>query len=115
MNFVDNVAILAIENCLLRPLEHIFTGQTVVGMDEDQIREIATEPANIQKDRKGLNGELKKLLAGRQTLSAFSTDGSSLLAPPILGIKLLHNDLGEDKLTYIFNRTVSHWSQGSNQ
>jgi hypothetical protein len=34
-------------------------------MDEDQVREIATEPANIQKDRKRLNEELRKLLAGR--------------------------------------------------
>jgi hypothetical protein len=57
-------AILAIENCLLRPLEHIFTSQTVVGIDEDQVRVIAIEPANIQKDRKRLNEELRKLLAG---------------------------------------------------
>lgn len=103
MTFVDNVAILAIENCLLRPLEHIFTGQTVLGIHEDQIREIATEPASIQKDRKRLNEELKKLRAGRQTLNAFSSDGSSLRAPPILGIKLplklLHNDLRADNLT----------------
>lgn len=86
MTFVDNVAILAIENCLLFPLEHIFTGKTVLDMDDQQIREIAAEPLNIQKDRERLNGELKKLRKGRQTLNAFSIADSSTRARPILGM-----------------------------
>jgi hypothetical protein len=63
--FVDNVAILAIKNCLLCPLEHIFPGKTVLGMDDQQIREIAEEPLNIQKDREGLDEELERLRKGR--------------------------------------------------
>lgn len=86
MTFVDNVAILAIENCLLCPLEHIFTGKTVLGMDDQQIQEIAAEPSNIQKDRERLNEELEKLRKGRQTLNAFSIADSSLRSRPILGI-----------------------------
>ncbi|OQE12350.1 hypothetical protein PENVUL_c001G04109 [Penicillium vulpinum] len=81
---VDNVAILAIENCLLCPLEHIFTGKTVLNMDDQQIQEIAAEPSNIQKERERLNEELEKLRKGRQTLNAFSTADSSLRARPIL-------------------------------
>ncbi|KGO66031.1 Dynamin [Penicillium italicum] len=84
VTFVDNVAILAIENCLLCPLEHIFTGKTVLDMDDQQIREIAAEPLNIQKDRERLNEELEKLRKGRQTLNAFSIADSALRARPIL-------------------------------
>ncbi|CAG8900109.1 unnamed protein product [Penicillium egyptiacum] len=84
VTFVDNVAILAIENCLLYPLEHIFTGKTVLDMDDQQIQEIAAEPSNIQKDRERLNEELEKLRKGRQTLNAFSIADSSLRARPIL-------------------------------
>lgn len=86
MTFVDNVAILAIENCLLCPLEHIFTGKTVLDMDDQQIQEIAAEPPNIQKDRERLNEELGKLRKGLQTLNAFSMADSLLRARPILGI-----------------------------
>ncbi|QQK43428.1 Dynamin [Penicillium digitatum] len=84
VTFVDNVAILAIENCLLCPLEHIFTGKTVLGMDDQQIQEIAAEPSNIQKDRERLNEELKKLRKGRQTLNAFSIADSLLRGRPVL-------------------------------
>jgi cell division protein FtsB len=86
VTFVDNIAILAIENCLLCPLEHILTGKTVLSMDDQQIREIAAEPSNIQKDRERLNAELEKLRKARQTLNAFSTADSSLRARPILGM-----------------------------
>ncbi|KAJ5524676.1 hypothetical protein N7494_011326 [Penicillium frequentans] len=85
VTFIDNVAILAIENCLLRPLEHIFTGQTVLDLDDNKICKIAAEPVTTQRDRERLTGELEKLRKGRQALSAFSADGSSLRAPPILG------------------------------
>ncbi|KAJ5992682.1 Dynamin GTPase [Penicillium sp. IBT 35674x] len=86
VTFVDNIAILAIENCLLRPLESIFTGQTVLDLDDNEIRKIAAEPSTTQRDRERLNKELEKLRKGRQALNAFSADGSSLRAPPILGI-----------------------------
>ncbi|KAJ5360681.1 Dynamin [Penicillium concentricum] len=86
VTFVDNIAILAIENCLLCPLEHIFTGKTVLSMNDQQIGEIAAEPSNIRKDRERLNEELKKLRKGNQTLNASSAADSSLRPRPILGL-----------------------------
>ncbi|KAJ5140702.1 hypothetical protein N7448_004110 [Penicillium atrosanguineum] len=80
VTFTDNIAILAIENCLLRPLGQIFTGQTIIDMDDAQIKGIAAEPISVELDRNRLNEELSKLKAGRQTLSAFRIDGPSL--PP---------------------------------
>lgn len=69
---------LAIENCLLRPLERIFTSQTIFDMDDAQVQRIAGEPSNVQLDRQRLTGELNKLIKGKQTLSAFNMDTPSL-------------------------------------
>lgn len=101
MTFVDNVAILAIENCLLCPLEHIFTGKTVLEMNDEQIRQIAGEPSNIQKDRERLNEELEKLRKGRQTLNAFVIADSSLRARPILGTYIPYTGTWNHRLTEI--------------
>lgn len=85
MTFVENVAILAIENCLLSPLEDLFSSQTVVGMDDDQIQKVAAEPSETQKERTRLNEELDKLRRGRDTLDAYRPEETSLPKPPILG------------------------------
>ncbi|KAL4908490.1 P-loop containing nucleoside triphosphate hydrolase protein [Aspergillus multicolor] len=71
VTFVDNVATLAIENCLLEPLQHIFTSQTINGMDESQIHELAAEPSFVNKERMRLSKELDKLRAGMRTFNVF--------------------------------------------
>jgi hypothetical protein len=55
-------------------------------MEDAQIQSIAAEPPNVELDRKRLNEELNKLNAGRQTLSAFSTDGPSMPTRPVFGM-----------------------------
>ncbi|KAE8143529.1 P-loop containing nucleoside triphosphate hydrolase protein [Aspergillus pseudotamarii] len=85
VTFVDNVATLAIENCLLSPVEHIFTSQTVNNMDDQQIRELAAESSHVQQDRQRLDQELKRLQAGLDTFNIFSTESSALQRPPIFG------------------------------
>ncbi|CAG8028979.1 unnamed protein product [Penicillium salamii] len=69
VTFVDNIAILAIENCLLSTLEQIFTGRTVINMDDQQVQEIAAEPSHIQVERERLNEELEQLRKARRTLN----------------------------------------------
>ncbi|KAE8368347.1 P-loop containing nucleoside triphosphate hydrolase protein [Aspergillus caelatus] len=85
VTFVDNIATLAIENCLLGPVEHIFTSQTVNNMDDQQIRELAEESSHVQQDRQRLGQELKRLQAGLDILNIFSTESSALQRPPIFG------------------------------
>lgn len=85
MTFVDNVATLGIENCLLDPLQRIFTSQVVNNMDDDQIRELAMEPPYIHEERQRLGRELDKLQAGLRALSVFNTQKPSLGNPPLLG------------------------------
>ena len=57
----------------------------MIDMDSEQIRSIAAEPKNVEIDRKRLNEELEKLYVGRQTLTAFNTDGFSLPPRPDFG------------------------------
>ncbi|KAL4994064.1 P-loop containing nucleoside triphosphate hydrolase protein [Aspergillus recurvatus] len=81
LTFVDNVAVLGIENCLLYPLQHIFTGQVVNNMGDSQIQNLAAEPSYVTEERKRLSQELEKLEAGLRTLNLFkpmSIDGLSI-------------------------------------
>lgn len=78
VTFVENVAILGIENCLLYPLQSIFTSETVNNMDDSKIRELASEPSFIQEERGRLTQELEKLETGLQTLKIFDSKMPSL-------------------------------------
>ncbi|KAF7180986.1 hypothetical protein CNMCM7691_000115 [Aspergillus felis] len=78
VTFVDNVATLGIENCLLDPLQRIFTSQVVNNMDDDQIRELSMEQPYIHEERQRLGRELDKLQAGLRALSVFNTQKPSL-------------------------------------
>ncbi|KAL6229209.1 hypothetical protein BDW75DRAFT_110131 [Aspergillus navahoensis] len=81
LTFVDNVAILGIENCLLYPLQSIFTSQVVNNMGDAQIQNLAAEPSYVTEERKRLGQELEKLQAGLRTLNLFkpmSIDGLSI-------------------------------------
>ena len=83
--FIDNVAILAIENCLLVPLEAIFTSLNVSNMESKQIKSLASEPAHVQSDREMYQTQLEKLRAGLRTLNILNTDRSSLSTPAVVG------------------------------
>ncbi|KAL4881237.1 P-loop containing nucleoside triphosphate hydrolase protein [Aspergillus karnatakaensis] len=71
LTFVDNVATLGIENCLLYPLQRILNSQVVNNMEDHQIQDLATEPTYVTDDRKRLSLELEKLQAGLRTLNTF--------------------------------------------
>lgn len=79
MIFIDNVAILAIENCLLRPLEHIFSNQVINDMEDKEIEKLAGESQEVQEERDQLSGELKKLEAGMRTLGTFALGRASVI------------------------------------
>ncbi|KAJ5952867.1 uncharacterized protein N7479_011280 [Penicillium vulpinum] len=72
VTFIDNVATLGIENCLLGPLGSILTSQTVNNMEDKQIQDLAAEPSSIVDERDRLTRELEKLQAGSRALSKFN-------------------------------------------
>ncbi|PGH06396.1 hypothetical protein GX51_02408 [Blastomyces parvus] len=61
--FIDNVAILATENCLILPLESILTPLTINAMEEAEINRLAAEPTYVQRNREQLRSDLSKLNA----------------------------------------------------
>ncbi|KAJ5604877.1 hypothetical protein N7510_010031 [Penicillium lagena] len=72
LTFVDNVATLGIENCLLEPLKGIFTSQTVNNMDDKQVQDLAAEPSYIMEERIRSTVQLEKLKAGLRVLNQFN-------------------------------------------
>ncbi|KAJ6172343.1 hypothetical protein N7470_001410 [Penicillium chermesinum] len=70
--FINNVAILAIENCLLEPLPLILTSKTIHDMPDSQVKTLAAEPPSCQEERARLGRELEKLQAGLQVLGQFN-------------------------------------------
>lgn len=71
--FMNTVANLAIENCLLGPLESIFTSATVVNMDDDHIVDLASEPTAVREQRERLNHKLEKLQSGLSRLESYDS------------------------------------------
>ncbi|CEL07553.1 hypothetical protein ASPCAL10710 [Aspergillus calidoustus] len=69
MIFINNVAVVGIENCLLEPLKQILTCQTINNMEDDQVQRIAAEPAHLTGERQRLSQDIGKLQAGLQVLS----------------------------------------------
>ncbi|KLJ12918.1 dynamin GTPase [Blastomyces silverae] len=61
--FIDNVAILVTENCLILPLESILTPLTINAMEEEEINRLAAEPTYVQRNREQLRSDLSKLNA----------------------------------------------------
>lgn len=83
LTFVDNVAMLAIENCLLRPLEHIFTSRIVNDLSEERTQYLAAEQPGDAENRERLNEELDTLRKAKSDLNSLGLDCISPPPPPI--------------------------------
>ncbi|KAJ5510402.1 Dynamin [Penicillium expansum] len=70
--FVDNIAILAIENCLLAPLKAVFTTETITSMEDIEIEELCEGlHRRVARSKSELTDELTKLQIGLLTLKQF--------------------------------------------
>ena len=65
---VDNFAVLAIESCLLKMLEQIFSPETVMRLPDETVRDIAAESEDSQAERGRLEAKLTSLEGGLQIL-----------------------------------------------
>jgi hypothetical protein len=81
--FMNNVANLAIENCLLQPLESIFTSASVGNMDDQHIEDLASEPTVVREQRERLSYQLEKLQAGQSILKSYDSPQSRPEGPNI--------------------------------
>lgn len=78
---MDNVAVLGIEQCLLSGLADIFSPNVVMKMEDDVLREIAAEPADVQAERKRLTDKLDNLEEGQKTLNSLNRHKSAGKCP----------------------------------
>lgn len=76
--FTENIVMLAIENCLLTPLETIFNGNMVCEMDTEQVVHLASEPASVQQDREVLQNNIERLQTCLKTCSRYDNSNRLL-------------------------------------
>lgn len=70
--FVDNVATLGIELCLLDGLEDLFSAVTVAGMSDEDVNKLASESPEDMLHRRTTEKRLEKLKAGREVCQRYS-------------------------------------------
>ncbi|SRR6266498_5164293 len=75
--FIDNVAVLVIETCLIDNLTDIFSPDVVSGMSDDLLERLAAESENIRADRMLLKAKLEVLQLGLKTCSRYSVPDSA--------------------------------------
>lgn len=63
---MDNVIIQVVERHIVDKLEDVFSPIVIAGMDDEEIRSIASEPSNIVRQRDHLEKKMKMLDEGRK-------------------------------------------------
>jgi hypothetical protein len=66
--FINNIAVLAIENCLIKELSGIFSPTLIANMDDKQLHAIAAESEEVRHERSSLQKKLVVLQSGKQIL-----------------------------------------------
>ncbi|KAH4162878.1 hypothetical protein HBI37_130850 [Parastagonospora nodorum] len=66
--FINNTAVLAVENCLIKDLTAIFSPTLTANMDDEQLHDIAAESEEVQYERETLRKKLEVLQSGKRTL-----------------------------------------------
>ncbi|KAL1953240.1 hypothetical protein VTO42DRAFT_3355 [Malbranchea cinnamomea] len=69
---VDDVSVLAVEQCLIKPLPSLFTPEIVFNLKDDVVRRIAGESEESIIERERLTDRLRVLETGLQQLSRLS-------------------------------------------
>jgi hypothetical protein len=62
--FIHNVINLGVESCLVRHIRTILTPRDVLGMDENKLKELASEPPDVQQQRVDFQKEITMLREG---------------------------------------------------
>ncbi|KAK4459529.1 P-loop containing nucleoside triphosphate hydrolase protein [Cladorrhinum samala] len=75
--FADNVAILAVENCLIRDIPRILTPEAVAGMTDEEVERIAAESKEVRDERNDLESRLAKLQEGLHACQRFQPRDSA--------------------------------------
>lgn len=66
--FISNIAVLGIENCLIASLPDLFSSETILRMEDEQLEAIAAESEDIRLERAMLDEKIKDLEKGLHTI-----------------------------------------------
>lgn len=72
---MDDIAVFAIEECLMAHLSSLFSRDMVDDMDEDEIKHLANESTETANDRERCSSKLKVLEAGMSGLKKLDRGG----------------------------------------
>jgi hypothetical protein len=78
--FINNIAVLAVENCLIKNLPAIFSPSLTANMDDEQLRAIASESEETRSERASLKQKLGVLESGKQVLFEHIGELSTILS-----------------------------------
>jgi GTP-binding protein EngB required for normal cell division len=82
--FVDNVATLGVELCLLDGLEDLFSPVAVSEMSDEQVSKLASESPDDILQRRTTEKRLEKLKAGREVCQRYNLPELAVTAPEIV-------------------------------
>ncbi|KAH7018019.1 uncharacterized protein B0I36DRAFT_388315 [Microdochium trichocladiopsis] len=80
-SFINNVIVLALENCLIRKLPSIITTEMVSRMEDEELRLLAAESATTQLDRAELQRNNEALKKAAKALRPYRTRGAHPALP----------------------------------
>lgn len=66
--FINNIAVLGIENCLIASLPDLFSPETILRMEDEQLEAIAAESEDIRLERAILDEKIRDLEKGLHTI-----------------------------------------------
>ncbi|KAK3374524.1 hypothetical protein B0T24DRAFT_626798 [Lasiosphaeria ovina] len=81
--FVDNVMILALENCLVSEIPDILTADKVHDMSDEVVLKLASESAQVLREREELETQLGKLQKGLRACQVHRPRVSAELLPDL--------------------------------
>ncbi|CAO2656981.1 Nn.00g057840.m01.CDS01 [Neocucurbitaria sp. VM-36] len=67
--FINNIAVLAIENCLIKNLAGIFSPSLIADLSDEKLHAIAAESDKVREDRNSLRQKLSALQSGKEILN----------------------------------------------
>lgn len=79
---VDDIAVLAVENCLMKNIPELLSSRIVISLDDDKVSAIAAESDEARAERTRTEDEHKVLSKARAMLNKLSQSHPSEVSEP---------------------------------
>jgi hypothetical protein len=104
-----SIAVLAIENCLIKDLTSMFSPTLTANMEDEQLQDIAAECEEVRNERSNLKQKLEVLYTGKKILREHMGKPShSFLPVCMLNVVTARTPMIRTKATSPFGRRNDH-------